>query len=125
MRVILLIAFVLSITFSQNIAAQNSSFYCEASAILQMDFFGELEKGKLTSDINVIIEGSLFVVEQEHITDFSLTIKSGDESILFSFKTYNPELKYWITLSTQNGFGAVKTDYRGVTLDDDVYCRLK
>lgn len=124
MKTLSLIFILTLIHLPTQLSAQESSFYCEASAILQMDFFGEMEQGKLSSNINVIIEGSLFEIEQKNVTIFSLTKNKDDGKMDFTIETLNKEKNYWIKLFTKDGFGNVQTDYRGITLDDDVYCRF-
>ncbi|MDA8792884.1 hypothetical protein N9N67_06530 [Bacteriovoracaceae bacterium] len=123
MKKLMLILSFVGVLFSSH-AHSPTSFYCEASAILKMDFFGEINQGKLKSDLNVIIEGSLFVVENQNVATFTLNKNKDDGSISLAFKTFEKENKYWIDLDTVKGIGNVKTDYRGITLDDDVYCRF-
>ncbi len=112
--------FLILFFLSFNLYAKNS-FYCEATAILKMDFMGKVEEGKLLSGITVIIEGTPFLVEKENVVKF--VDKKTSKGHAFGFLVKEKDTGYWISLKTLNGVGKVSTDYRGITLDNkDVDC---
>ena len=119
MKAILVLAFL-----STNVLAETKKFYCKAEAILEMDFVGQVENGKLVSDLGVIIEGSFFDVKKEDVKEFwNKETSKGHE---FGFLVNEEATEYWIDLKTIDFNGTVSTDYRGITLNEsNVYCEFE
>ncbi len=114
--------FVFILLLVSNISyAQEKKFECVASAILQMEFSGTFEDQKLTSELMVNIEGSLFFVENENIGNFSFHVdEKGNENFLLS--SLEEESDYSIDIKSINNRGTVVTDYRGITLNNELIC---